>query len=128
MAQKFNNPPIKKQLIKAFWQLAVIVLFSNAIGIGFNYIRYDSPALVGDWSDQNRFFDKNGKDISITLNEARRHFEKKTALFFDARDMDSFKIGHIKGARSVPFQDIDNYLKDLIENVAHETFMERLVI
>ncbi|MCF6248807.1 MAG: rhodanese-like domain-containing protein [Desulfobacula sp.] len=101
----------------------MIIIFAAAIGIGFNYIRNKPIALVDDWSNQNQLLDKTGKDITITLDEARHHFEEKTALFFDARDKESFDMGHIKEATNIPFQDIDNYFFERAGNISPETLI-----
>lgn len=118
MPQKLSKP-----LIKGLWQLVIIVISAAAIGIGYNYIRNKPLVLVEGWSNQNQLFDKTGKDISISINEAKYHFEKKTALFFDARDKESFDIGHIKEATNLPFQDIDNYFMELVGNIEPETLI-----
>ena len=118
MRQKLSNP-----ITKAIWQLVFIVTFAAALGIGLNYVRHTPLALVSDGFNPSRLLDETGKDISISLGEARAHFENKTALFFDARDKESFEMGHIKEATSIPFQDIDNYFMELAGNIAPETLI-----
>jgi len=116
--QTLSNP-----ITKAIWQLVFIVIFAAAVGIGFNYVRNAPLALVGDGFNPSRLLDKTGNDITIGLSEAKTHFENKTALFFDARDKESFEIGHIKEATNIPFQDIDNYFMELAGNIAAETLI-----
>ncbi|MBA3010081.1 MAG: rhodanese-like domain-containing protein [Proteobacteria bacterium] len=114
---------LSKHFTIAIWQLVFIVIFATALGIGFNHVLNTPLALVGDGFNPGRLLDKTGKDISISLGEARSHFENKTAHFFDARDKKSFEMGHIKEATNIPFQDIDNYFMEVAENIAPETLI-----
>jgi 3-mercaptopyruvate sulfurtransferase SseA len=49
----------------------------------------------------------------VTVEELRAALEKGTAIVIDVRGDDSYKAGHIKGALSIPGNEIANRTKEL---------------
>ena len=49
----------------------------------------------------------------ITPQEARELIEKGKAIIVDVRGEDSYKAGHVKGARWIQLNDIEARVKDL---------------
>lgn len=52
----------------------------------------------------------------ITPEELRVALEQRTAIVIDVRDEESFKSGHIKGARHIPEDRIVSRIKNLPRN------------
>lgn len=90
------------------WQAPLLVIAAIALGVGFNILRADGVALRGDWSPESRVTDKEGNSLIVALEEARVLFEKDSALFVDARSKQQYEEGHIKGALSLPWQDVED--------------------
>jgi 3-mercaptopyruvate sulfurtransferase SseA len=49
----------------------------------------------------------------ITAADARAALDKGTAIIIDVRNEESYKMGHIKGSRSIPVNDFVARIKDL---------------
>ena len=50
-------------------------------------------------------------------------YDKRTAVFVDARSLENFKNGHIKGAESLPLDQFDNFIKAFKEKYPANTFI-----
>jgi rhodanese-related sulfurtransferase len=55
---------------------------------------------------------------AISLAEARTHFEKKDALFADARPMRAYSEGHIKGAVNLDPNEFDTWSGDFFSRIS----------
>ena len=49
----------------------------------------------------------------VTVEELRTGLEKGTAIVIDVRSAEQYKAGHIKGALSIPGDELANRMKDL---------------
>ena len=98
-------------------QIIVLIASASAIAIGSNFLRTDGIPLVGDWSLQARFADAAGQGLIIDLSQAQRLFESGAAVFVDARPQQQHAEGHIRGALSLPFQDVDRYFLEVADRL-----------
>lgn len=105
--------PMSKALKQALWQAPALVVLAVLIGVTANHWRSDGIALVGNWSVEAHFSDATGESLVISLEQAGQLFEKENALFLDARPKSQFTQGHIKGALSLPWQEVDRYLTEI---------------
>ena len=108
-------PPIKSVL----WQIPALVVLAVLIGVGVNQWRSDGIPLVGDWSADARFSDDSGKSLIIPLDQARGLFERDAILFVDARPESQYAEGHIQGALSIPWQEVDFYVAEAADRLAN---------
>lgn len=92
---------------QAMWQIPGLLILAAAIALGVNCLRTDGIALVGNWSVGARFADAAGESLVVSLEEARHLFEAQGALFLDARPPHQYAEGHIQGALSLPWQEVD---------------------
>jgi rhodanese-related sulfurtransferase len=100
----------KSRIIKqSLWQAPVLLVLAALLAIGTNSWRAEGIPLVGDWSVEARYADASGDSPVIAPELAEMLFEQDTAVFLDARPHDQFLKGHIRGALSVPWQDVDDY-------------------
>ncbi|MFO8048396.1 MAG: rhodanese-like domain-containing protein [Desulfosudaceae bacterium] len=94
-------------LIKAMWQTAGIIVVACLLAGGVNLWRDNGLRLIGDWSADSRLTDAAGESLVISLKEASRLYMENKALFLDARPEWEFDRGHIQGALSLPWQNVD---------------------
>ena len=88
--------------------LQIFILFSVALmaGIGTNTLRSAPLPLVQDWSSDAQLTTEDGHTMALGLDQAIVFYENNSALFIDARDVLKFHEGHIKGALSLPWHDV----------------------
>lgn len=108
-------------LKKALLQGLTLVVVSAGIGFFANMIRTDGLALVGNWSAENRVSDPSGTSLVISLQEAENLYHENRALFLDARDTGSFDAGHIRGARNLPWHEVDDYFIEIVNGLDKDT-------
>ena len=104
-------------LKKAMWQVPALIGLAGLIAVGVNLFRTQRIPFVGDWSQEKRFPDNKGESLTITLEQAGDLFERDAALFVDARPRDQYARGHIRGALSLPWQDLDNYFMEIVDRL-----------
>jgi rhodanese-related sulfurtransferase len=92
---------------RAAWQVPVLVILSAAVALAVNALRADRLPLVGDFSVAARITTSTGERMDISLNEAEKLFFTNAAVFIDARYEEEYARGHIQGALSLPWHDVD---------------------
>jgi rhodanese-related sulfurtransferase len=95
-------------------QAVFILLISLFVGAAVNFIRPDSIPFVDTWSLADKLVTENGDTLAISLEDAVALFEDNAAIFLDARTPAEYDQGHIDGAVSLPWHDVDNYLDTVI--------------
>jgi rhodanese-related sulfurtransferase len=92
---------------RAAWQVPVLVILSAVAAVAVNALREDRLPLVGDFSVAARITTATGERMDISLNEAEKLFFTYAAVFIDARSEEEYARGHIQGALSLPWHDVD---------------------
>jgi rhodanese-related sulfurtransferase len=105
----------------AIWQIPAVIFVAGILAISVNAIRSDSLPLIGDWSIDARLTTITGDQLNISLQEAKKLFHGRSAVFLDARSAEAYARGHIQGARSLPWQDVNQFFVDVSENLQLET-------
>lgn len=85
-----------------FVEMAAILVMAALLGIAWNY-----KLLVQTWtgqapSDTQEKQHLTGIPLPLGLMQVKELYDRKEALFVDARDSAAFSAGHIKGAVSLP--------------------------
>jgi 3-mercaptopyruvate sulfurtransferase SseA len=62
-----------------------------------------SPDVVENYSQIPR----------LSIEEAKAAFDRGTAIFVDVRDVESYARGHIKGALSIPLEELSARMDEL---------------
>ena len=106
---------------QAIWQIPAVIFVAGILAISVNALRPDSLPLIGDWSIDVRLTTITGEQLNISLQEVEKLFKGRSAVFLDARSAEDYARGHIQGARSLPWQDIDQFFVDVSENLELET-------
>jgi len=107
----------KERLNQALWQVPAIIILSGFIALGFNHWNTACIPLVGDWSVETRFSDTGGQALVIGLEQAARLFEQNEALFVDARPENLYIQGHIRGAISLPLDEVNRYFAEVADKL-----------
>ncbi len=105
---------------KLLTEMAIIVLLAVAIGIACNYrLLRDVSAGRIPGATQTPATSATPSAILIPagLAQVKELFDKKEALFVDARESSVFALGHIQGATSLPLAEIDSSLADFKNKV-----------
>jgi rhodanese-related sulfurtransferase len=97
----------KTTWFRAAWQVPALVILSVAAAMAVNALRADRLPLVGDFSMAARMTTATGERMDISLEEAEKLFFTHAAVFVDARSVEDYARGHVQGARSLPWHDVD---------------------
>jgi len=106
---------------QAIWQVPAILLAAGMLAFSANALRPDSLPLIGYWSIEARMTTVTGERLDISLQEAVKLFNGRSAVFLDARSADDYARGHIRGARSLPWQDVDRFFMEVTGDLETET-------
>jgi rhodanese-related sulfurtransferase len=93
--------------LRAAWQIPALVILSVVTALAVNALRPDRLPLISDFSVAARMTTATGERMDISLEEAEKLFFTHTTVFIDARSGDDYAEGHIQGARSLPWHDVD---------------------
>jgi rhodanese-related sulfurtransferase len=107
----------KQMAFRIFRQAGITLFLAVTLGILVNQARSNRLPLVADWSPESRLTTESGESLVISLEDARKVFYSKKAMFLDARSSDAFREGHIQGAKNLPWQSFDEYVDRVIEEI-----------
>lgn len=117
---------IRKQkpiVFEVIWQATLISIAAVAIGLMVNQIREDPFPLVGDWSAEAQLRLESGKILAISLEEARNNFVSGKAVFLDARSVEHYEMGHIMGARNLPWNAVDENIDVVMADIHQDALL-----
>ncbi len=104
--------------------MTLIILFAIAIGITWNY-RLLRDAYTGRPSAATAAPNVSATPaavlIPVGLAQVKELYDKKEAVFVDARESSVYSQGHIRGAKSLPLAGLDSALPGFIDKVPYET-------
>jgi rhodanese-related sulfurtransferase len=106
---------------KSICQLSFIVLVAAAVALFSNHLRSDKLPLVGNWSMEARLISPSGRQMVISLNEAKNLYESNGAVFLDARPLEEYVAGHILGSKSLPWHESEKKVMDIIADMPNDT-------
>jgi rhodanese-related sulfurtransferase len=113
----------KVNYFQVVWQACTILTLSILLGFAINQFRSDRLPLLGDWSVKTKLRTANGDRLEISFKEAEKLFMEKSAIFLDARSMSDYTNGHILGARSLPWHDVDRRFIEVTEDISPDTLI-----
>jgi rhodanese-related sulfurtransferase/uncharacterized membrane protein YphA (DoxX/SURF4 family) len=102
---------------RAAWQVPALVILSVAAALTVNALRVDRLPLAGDFSVSARMTTAAGERMDISLEEAQKLFSAHAAVFIDARSAEDYAKGHIQGALSLPWHDVDLDFLNVTQNL-----------
>jgi rhodanese-related sulfurtransferase len=96
-------------LKKLLAEMAAIFLVAVAVGIAWNHsLLY--RAWTGNASDAESARPEGNIPLPLGLVQVKELYDRKGALFVDARDAAAFAAGHIEGAVSLPVGEFSVWL------------------
>ncbi len=113
------------KLIRAFSEMAVVLIIGLLAGFSNNAISSRSIPLVGRWDkaygvpSAGGAHDTTRGNIEINGKDALRFFQEG-AVFLDARPVEAYAEGHIRGAYSVPEKQLPEKMEELLAMVETE--------
>jgi rhodanese-related sulfurtransferase len=102
----------KPVIIQALWQIPIILLAALLIGVGFNNVQKNRLPLICNWSEQ-----QIQQDLTVPITEAARLFKENKAVFLDARNVEFYNEGHIRGAFSLSWQNVDEQCMEVMDRI-----------
>jgi len=105
---------IRHRLSHTLLQSVSIIILSCVVGLIVNFFRSDGLALSGTWSPEQQLSNAH-PGLSISVEEAEVLFNSGSAVCVDARSRADYDRGHIRGALSLPWQDAEQGLADVME-------------
>jgi len=114
----FINRRIWIKTIKQVFFIALIVLVA---GFASNRLRSDKIPLVEDWSEKSNLVTSSGEKLEISLSEATNLFNKGETVFIDARSRAEYDVGHIKGAKSLPYKEADSKFVEAMAGISEDS-------
>jgi rhodanese-related sulfurtransferase len=106
--------------IRSIRQLSLIVLAAAAVALISNHFRSSPLPLVGDWSPEARLTSPSGRQMAITLDEAKVLHQSMGAVFLDARPLEEFTKGHVQGSISLPWLEAEQRVMDVTADMAND--------
>jgi rhodanese-related sulfurtransferase len=95
-----------------------------------NFFSPKGIALVGQWGESQSVIASTAQSDVFSgqleikqVKTAKQIYDKDKAVFVDARPLENFKKGHIKGAKSLPLDQFDNLIEAFKETYPTDTFI-----
>jgi rhodanese-related sulfurtransferase len=115
---------MKTSFKKLFFEMTLIILLAIAIGITWNF-RLLRDAYTGKTSATTAAPIVSATPTAVLipagLAQVKELYEKKEAVFVDARESSVYSQGHIRGATSLPLAELDAALPGFTDKVPYET-------
>ncbi len=106
-----------------FRQAGFIFFLGIAAGLLCNHFRPAGLALTGGTTLPNEDATLPEGVSVIPLAEARKAYSSGRALFLDARDPKIYRSGHIRGARNLPVETVDEDFDQVMAGVAKNALL-----
>lgn len=111
---------MKSFIYQIIRQGAVLFFLSAVIAVCVNIPRPDRLPLIGNWSPEAQLVSADGKKMAISLEEAKKLFEAKKAVFLDARSPEDYRAGHVRGAKNLPWLEFSKYFDQAASDIAQD--------
>ncbi len=103
--------------------IAVLLIGSGA---GFAYNAFSDAGIPlrtpGVISPSERIeWNLHVEDMRVTLDEAKRAFDRKDAVFIDIRTPGAYAAGHIPGARNIPVSSFELIIHHALADLPKDT-------
>ena len=114
--------------MKTIKEISIILGLSIAAAFSVNYFSPAGIALVGQWDTSEGVVTAKAKNELVikelevgTVSLARKLFDTGDYIFVDARSVEDYQEGHIKGAVSLPIGQVEEKLSVFLERYPPET-------
>jgi rhodanese-related sulfurtransferase len=111
-------------------ELALLLLLAVITAFVVNFYSSKGIALTGDWDTAQGVITAKAKDNVVNhgleiqdIRIAKEIYDGKEAIFVDARAYEDYKDGHIKGAVSMPINQLEERIVKFIANYPADTYI-----
>jgi rhodanese-related sulfurtransferase len=118
-----TSKTLGQQFLQSVWQCGAMFTLAVFFGFSINQFRDSRLPLFEDWSIEARLISSSGERLDITLIEAKKLFLQEAAIIVDARPNDDYEKGHIRGARSLPWHDVDQRFMEVTKDISVDTLI-----
>jgi rhodanese-related sulfurtransferase len=118
-----TSKTLGQQFLQSVWQCGAMFTLAVFLGFSINQFRDSRLPLFEDWSMEARLISSSGERLDITLIEAKKLFLQEAAIIIDARPNDDYEKGHIRGARSLPWHDVDKRFMEVTKDISVDTLI-----
>ena len=105
------------------WQVPAILLIAAVVAVGVNRLRPDNTLPLMATRLPAAAVQPEGQTDQVSIARARELFEQNAALFLDARSRDDYLKGHIRGALSLPWQEVDERFADISDKLGEDSII-----
>ncbi len=121
LRNKAMSPSGNRAWFKALWQSGVTLALASILGLGVNHLRPDGISLQARWSPEAQLHASPSDDnLIVSMEEAQVLYFSEQAVFVDARPDEAYEAGHIKGARSLPWEAFEDRFSETMADVPIE--------
>jgi rhodanese-related sulfurtransferase len=121
--QEKTSKTLGQQFLQSVWQCGAMFTLAVFLGFSINQFRDSRLPLFEDWSIEARLISSSGERLDITLVEAKRLFLQEAPIIIDARPNDDYEKGHIRGARSLSWHDVDQRFMEVTKDISVDTLI-----
>ena len=114
--------------MKTIKEISIILGLATAVALSVNYFSPAGIALVGQWDTAEGVVTARAKNEMVideleieTVALARKLFNTGEYVFVDARSIEDYQEGHIKGAVSLPVGQVEEKLSEFLDHYPPET-------
>ena len=107
-----------QQFLQAVLQCGALFALAVFFAFSFNQFRNSRLPLFDNWSMKARLITPSGVQLDISLIEAKNLFLKEAAIIIDARPNDDYEKAHIRGARSLPWDEVDQRFMEVMKDIS----------
>jgi len=108
---------------KAVWQAMAIVALGCFAGLLANFLRPGGLNLVKANSANQASDPGDSNGLQIALEDAEIFFLSQTAIFLDTRDGEAYDLGHIQGAKSLPWGEFEVNYQAVLEDIEKDVYI-----
>ncbi len=113
-------PSLKGPFKTLLRQALIILLVSSALGLAVNQLRPDGIPILEQDTPESGTSSGDDRGLSLSLADAGALHESGEAIFLDARPKDWFEAGHIKDARNLPAERVEELYEEVLKGVPED--------
>lgn len=115
-----KSSPNSKLAWQILWQSCSIIVVAVIFALIANTLRQNTfPLNRKNITSQDQH--STAPRQYISLQEARNLFFSGRAIFLDARPREFYKLGHIKGAINLPYEQFDTLFATVMKGIDHDS-------
>jgi rhodanese-related sulfurtransferase len=100
-----------------------ILAISVLVALSVNSFRHPRLPIVSDWSAMTHpsASSDGEQDLIISIEDAEALYFDQKAVFLDARPNEHFRLGHIEGARNLPWEEFDRLFPRVMSDISRDS-------